>query len=89
MAGGHGCDAYDRLQIVYRKISDPSSVNKAKSVDLKSTSTNWTDIENAYENDTYELTLIVNNNEGLSAETIKHIFTAGTGWLIILFEIMS
>ena len=73
---------------MYRKISDPNSVNKAQNVDLKNNPTNWTDIQNVYENDSYELTLIVNNNEGLSAETIKHIFTAGTGLLIILFVIM-
>ena len=62
---------------MYRKISDPNSKNTTK--DVHDTNQNWTDIENVNDNDRYELTLTVFNNEGLSAKTRKHMFPIAPG----------
>ena len=75
----HGCDYYDRVRLLYRKISDPNSNNRTIDVDLMSNPRNWTDIENVNDNDRYELTLIVFNNEDLKAETMKYMFPVGRG----------
>ena len=78
--GGHGCDSYKSVRLVYRKISDQNSRNNTKDVHLNNNpNQNWTDIENVYDNARYELTLIAYNNEGLSAETMKHLFPVGQG----------
>ena len=62
---------------MYRKISDPKSHNRTK--DVHYLNQNWTDIENINDNDRYEITLVVFNNEGLPAETGKHIYPIGPG----------
>ena len=62
---------------MYRKISDLNSKNITK--DVHNTDQNWTDIENVNNNDRYELTLIVFNNEDLNAETGKQMFPVGPG----------
>ena len=81
--GGHGCNSYKSVRLVYKKISDPNSNNITKDVHLMSNPRNWTDIENVNDNDLYEITLIVFNNEGLSAATMKHLFSPIPGILYI------
>ena len=77
--GDHGCDSYKSVRLLYRKISDLDSNNITKDVHLMSNPRNWTDIENVNDNDRYEMTLIVSNNEGLKAETMKYMFPVKPG----------
>ena len=77
---GHGCDSYKSVRLSYRKISDLNSQNKTKDVNLiEKPNKNWTDIENVNDNDRYELTLIVFNNEGLRVMTMKRLFPLEPG----------
>ena len=69
------------VRLVYRKISDPNSRNNTKDVHFPKR--NWTDIFNVNDNDRYEITLIVYNNEDLSAATTKHLFSLMQGILYI------
>ena len=80
--GGHGCDSYKRVRLLYRKISDPNSNNNTKDVELISNPRNWTDILNVYDGDRYEITLIVFNNEGLSSATMKYTLGIAQGKII-------
>ena len=65
------------VRLLYREISDLNSNNRTK--DVHNLYRNWTDILNVNDNDRYEMTLKVFNNEGLSAETMKYIFFVRRG----------
>ena len=73
---------------MYRKISDPNSNNNTKDVHLSNNQPNWTDIFDVNDNDRYELTVVVFNNKGLSAETIKYTFDIAQGMQLQLDKII-
>ena len=78
--GGHGCDYYLTVRLVYRKISYPNSNNRTKDVHLyNNPNQNWTDILDVNDNDRYEVTLIVFNNKDLSTATMKYVFVVRQG----------
>ena len=88
--GGHGCDFYHTVRLVYRKIADPNSNNRTKDVHLyNNPNQNWTDILDVNDNDRYDLTLIVFNNKGLSAATMNRLFSVGQGILHIFIIIQN